>query len=161
MNDEMYGGPISPESSFGQGAQSAMEQLNQMMRLRQAQKAAAIAEQAAAYEADNSRNETPSWRQQREYDWPFFRLRNQPEKYRSNRPIINEAMIENAPIPEEYRTLLRNIWNSKKYSEREDIREYIVDAIMSNISPQRPDRDPALLPQPTRGNMYGRFPGRE
>ena len=160
MNDEMYGGPISPESSFGQGAQSAMDQLDQLLRLRQAKRAAAIAEQAAAYEGGDSRNEMPPWRQQRAQDF-VFRDRNEPEEYRSSRPYINEAMIENTPMPEEYRRLLRNIWNSKKYSEREGIREYIVDAIMSNISPQRPDRDPALLPQPTRGNMYGRFPGRE
>lgn len=158
MSDEMYRGLISPESSFGQGAEYAMEQRDQMLRLNQARRAAAIAEQIGAYEADNSSGGMPSWRQQRANDF-LFRKPSPPE-YQSNRPYINEAMIENIPMPEEYRRLLRNIYNSGKYSERDDIREYIVDAIMRNFSPGQPDRDPALLPQPTRENMYAKPSGR-
>jgi hypothetical protein len=169
MSDGMYGGPMSPESSFGQGAEYAREYLDQLMRLRQAERAAAINEMAQ--QMHGTRSGIPFWRTQSQGSMalgPFAVPMSENER---SLPRPNAAIIEGLGIPEEHRELLRQlsyiapiqIGQRADPTQQYQVREYMIDAIMNALMapPQGLGRDPALLPQPSRTNMYGRFPGRE
>lgn len=159
MNDEMYGGPISPESSFGQGAEIAMEQLNQMLRLQQARRAEALSEIMASQGMDSSLGIAP-WRLKNSGFQKLGPFSLRAPSYEANMPMANSQLIENTFMPDEYRALIRP-GRFRDPTEDYNVRQYLIDAIMNAITRGRPDRSPELLPQPTRGNMYGRFPGRE
>lgn len=169
MSDGMYGGPTSPESSFGQGAEYAREYLDQLMRLRQAERAAAINEMAQR--AHSAGGGAPFWRSQAKGSMalgPFAVPMSENER---SLPPPSAGVIEGLGIPEEHRELLRRLsyipvmhmGKRTDPTEQNLVRQYMIDAIMSALMapPQGLGRDPALLPQPSRTNMYGRFPGRE
>ena len=156
MSDGMYG-PMSPESTFGQGARSAVDEMNQMLRLEQARRASAFMEALADQWRHSPR--IPSWRNRNpgRVNWKYFSL--PPSDAAKSMPGLRPGVIESMPMPEEYRALIRPE-RLEDITEDYNVREYLIDAIMNSMLPGRPDRPPELLPQPTRENMYGKFPGR-
>ena len=158
MSDGMYMNFGNAESTYGPADSPAVERLNQMMRLRQAERAAAInAAIAARYQQMNA----PAAGQRGDMPW-WTRPSRVPGE--GSLPVMIQAAYEEMAKPQEFKDIVQSAEEAKSMEDLLGQRNpdwYLMEQIMNILSPTGMRRDPALLPQPSRTNMYGRFPGRE